>query len=134
MFPEVFDPARPGFDAIIGNPPFLGGPKLRPALGFVYREYLSVNVSAERIADGNRVKRTGSSLDPTSSITWTPKRLIANQGVDFLGHHVNGMGFIMSDSEAAELRARDTQSAVVIHPYLVGQDLNSRPDCRQAAG
>jgi hypothetical protein len=207
---------RPGFDAIIGNPPFLGGPKLRPALGFSYREYLSqeiahgvrgtntdliayfalrahvlinrsgqtgliatntlaqgdtrevgldqivangveirqavkskpwpsksavleyaavwtsrqpLDASAERIADGNPVKRIGSSLDPASNITWTPKRLIANQGVAFLGHHVNGMGFIMPDSEAEELRARDTQSAVVVHPYLVGQDLNSRPDC-----
>jgi hypothetical protein len=40
VFPEVFDPARPGFDAIIGNPPFLGGQKLTGSLGAAYREYL----------------------------------------------------------------------------------------------
>lgn len=40
VFPEVFDPARPGFDAIIGNPPFLGGQKLTGSLGTAYREYL----------------------------------------------------------------------------------------------
>jgi hypothetical protein len=40
VFPEVFDPARPGFDAIIGNPPFLGGKKLTRSLGTAYREYL----------------------------------------------------------------------------------------------
>lgn len=43
VFPEVFDETRPngpGFDAVIGNPPFLGGPKLRPALGAAYREFL----------------------------------------------------------------------------------------------
>jgi hypothetical protein len=43
VFPEVFDPARskgPGFDAIIGNPPFLGGKKISGPLGSVYREYL----------------------------------------------------------------------------------------------
>ena len=43
IFPEVFDPARsegPGFDAILGNPPFLGGQKLTGSLGTAYREYL----------------------------------------------------------------------------------------------
>ena len=43
IFPEVFDPASPhgpGFDAIVGNPPFLGGPKIRPTLGSAYREVL----------------------------------------------------------------------------------------------
>jgi len=37
-FPEVFD--NGGFDAIIGNPPFLGGQKLTGTMGTVYREYL----------------------------------------------------------------------------------------------
>jgi len=43
VFPEVYDSASsrgPGFDAIIGNPPFLGGQKLTGALGTAYREYL----------------------------------------------------------------------------------------------
>jgi len=35
LFPEVS-----GFDAIIGNPPFLGGQKLTGSLGTAYREYL----------------------------------------------------------------------------------------------
>ncbi|WP_446209802.1 Eco57I restriction-modification methylase domain-containing protein [Micromonospora sp. IBSANI012] len=38
-FPEVF--ARSGFDAIIGNPPFLGGKKISGPLGAAYREYLA---------------------------------------------------------------------------------------------
>ena len=49
VFPEVFDPARPGFDAVIGNPPFLGGQKLTGSLGTAYREYL-----VERIGNGVR--------------------------------------------------------------------------------
>jgi hypothetical protein len=49
VFPEVFDPAMPGFDAIIGNPPFLGGQKLTGSLGVAYREYL-----IERIGGGVR--------------------------------------------------------------------------------
>ncbi|PZM88941.1 MAG: hypothetical protein DIU79_16125, partial [Actinobacteria bacterium] len=38
VFPEVFE--RGGFDAIIGNPPFLGGQKITGALGTAYREHL----------------------------------------------------------------------------------------------
>ncbi|MEC3994883.1 DNA methyltransferase [Actinacidiphila sp. DG2A-62] len=40
VFPEVFEPEQGGFDAIIGNPPFLGGQKLTGTLGQAYREYL----------------------------------------------------------------------------------------------
>ncbi|MFJ9173867.1 Eco57I restriction-modification methylase domain-containing protein [Streptomyces sp. NPDC102360] len=39
VFPEVFT-ERGGFDAIIGNPPFLGGQKLTGTLGEAYREYM----------------------------------------------------------------------------------------------
>jgi hypothetical protein len=37
-FPEVFEAG--GFDAIVGNPPFLGGKKISGATGSAYREYL----------------------------------------------------------------------------------------------
>ncbi|MGS2588827.1 Eco57I restriction-modification methylase domain-containing protein [Streptomyces hebeiensis] len=40
VFPEVFEAEQGGFDAIIGNPPFLGGQKLTGTLGQAYREYL----------------------------------------------------------------------------------------------
>ncbi|WP_045561611.1 Eco57I restriction-modification methylase domain-containing protein [Streptomyces sp. FxanaA7] len=39
VFPEVFS-LRGGFDAIVGNPPFLGGKKLTAPFGQAYREYL----------------------------------------------------------------------------------------------
>ncbi|MEV5486969.1 DNA methyltransferase [Streptomyces bobili] len=38
-FPEVFS-ERNGFDAVVGNPPFLGGQKLTGAMGEAYREYM----------------------------------------------------------------------------------------------
>ncbi len=55
VFPEVFLD-RGGFDAIVGNLPFLGGQKLTGALGTAYREYLvklignGVRGSADRVA------------------------------------------------------------------------------------
>jgi hypothetical protein len=40
-FPEVFAPADPGFDAIVGNPPFLGGRRISGANGDAYVQWLS---------------------------------------------------------------------------------------------
>lgn len=48
-FPEVFGNERDGFDAFIGNPPFLGGQKITGAMGTAFREYL-----VEHIAGGMR--------------------------------------------------------------------------------
>ena len=39
-FPEVFDRDTPGFDAIVGNPPFLGGRNLSAAQGPIYSKWL----------------------------------------------------------------------------------------------
>ncbi|MFC5947041.1 Eco57I restriction-modification methylase domain-containing protein [Pseudonocardia lutea] len=50
-FPEVFE--RGGFDAVIGNPPFLGGQKLTSSLGAAFREYMveSIGRGARGSAD-----------------------------------------------------------------------------------
>jgi hypothetical protein len=52
LFPEVFANDRTGFDALIGNPPFLGGGKISGAFGKDYREHLALIV-----ARGKRAKR-----------------------------------------------------------------------------
>ncbi|WLT40717.1 BREX-1 system adenine-specific DNA-methyltransferase PglX (plasmid) [Synechocystis sp. B12] len=40
-FPEVFlENDSPGFDAIVGNPPFMGGQKITGALGTPYRDFI----------------------------------------------------------------------------------------------
>lgn len=49
-FPEVItDRGDSGFDAVLGNPPFLGGQKITGTLGTAYREYL-----VETLASGAR--------------------------------------------------------------------------------
>ncbi|MHC3450308.1 Eco57I restriction-modification methylase domain-containing protein [Streptomyces prasinus] len=50
VFPEVFS-RRGGFDAVVGNPPFLGGSKITGVLGEDYREHL-----VEYVADQRRGK------------------------------------------------------------------------------
>jgi N-6 DNA Methylase len=39
-FPEVFDRENPGFDAFVGNPPFLWGNRISRLLGDSYRDWL----------------------------------------------------------------------------------------------
>ena len=48
-FPEVFARKDPGFDAIVGNPPFLGGKRISTILGTGYRDWL-----ADMHSDGSR--------------------------------------------------------------------------------
>ncbi|WP_416753692.1 Eco57I restriction-modification methylase domain-containing protein [Streptomyces sp. FW42] len=43
VFPEVFS-LRGGFDAVVGNPPFLGGLKLKTSFGEAYRDFLVESV------------------------------------------------------------------------------------------
>jgi len=54
-FPEVFSRANPGFDAFIGNPPFLGGKRISTLHGDGYRDWLEIahegsNANADLIA------------------------------------------------------------------------------------
>lgn len=44
-FPEVFSDEGRGFDAIVGNPPFLGDTRMKKALGGSYRKYITRFIS-----------------------------------------------------------------------------------------
>lgn len=48
-FPEVFQRERPGFDGIVGNPPFLGGKRITGVVGTAFRDWL-----VRHIAEGRR--------------------------------------------------------------------------------
>ncbi|CAN7279815.1 Eco57I restriction-modification methylase domain-containing protein [Acidovorax sp. LjRoot117] len=50
-FPEVFVGPRSGFDAIVGNPPFLGGRQMPGKLGIHYPEYLRTTFGTSGPAD-----------------------------------------------------------------------------------
>ncbi|MFI2672675.1 Eco57I restriction-modification methylase domain-containing protein [Streptomyces albidoflavus] len=54
VFPEVFSLGG-GFDAVVGNPPFLGGKKLTGPFGQAYREYLVDHVACERRGNADLV-------------------------------------------------------------------------------
>jgi hypothetical protein len=215
-FPEVFaDADVRGFDAIIGNPPFLGGKKISGALGDDYLAWLQrwegrglkgnadlaarFVLRAERLlaprgqlgyiatntlvqgdtlevglaeacrrgmvlrrgapshawpsasanleivdvwgsrapvaADGLRwlageeVPQIGPDLEPVGRVSGRPQRLLENDGIAFQGSNVLGLGFTMTETKARALIDRDLRNADVLQPYVIGQDLNQRPDC-----
>ncbi len=212
-FPELFaDAASPGFDAIIGNPPFLGGKKISGAYGddylawlqrwdgngvkgnadlaarFVLRSSLLLSgrgqlgfvttntlvegdtlevglerapltvragrsphpwptrsanlqivevwasrgalpVGAARWLDGEEVPALGPDLQPYGRVRGRPFRLRENEGIAFIGSYVLGLGFTLSDEQRADLIAADPRNAEVIWRYVIGRDLNQRPDC-----
>ncbi|OBK34229.1 hypothetical protein A5658_11445 [Mycobacterium sp. 1245111.1] len=211
--PDVMDAG--GFDAIIGNPPFLGGQKLTAAMGTNARDWL-VNVLAgetrgsadlvayfflrahsllsptgtlgliatntiaqgdtrevgldrmtdsgftiiraiqsrswpaatvnlqfasvwgtratisdeiDRFSDDFPVARISTLLEPAGRVSGHPYQLAENKGIAFQGCNVLGMGFVIDPDEAQDWITADRANKEVLFPYLVGEDLNSRPDC-----
>ena len=47
-FPDVFHGTSPGFDAIVGNPPFLGGQRITGVAGTAYRDWLVAHIAEGR--------------------------------------------------------------------------------------
>ncbi|MEN9938993.1 MAG: hypothetical protein RLZZ387_5572, partial [Chloroflexota bacterium] len=53
-FPEVFGRANGGFDAVVGNPPFLGGSKISSSFGAAYLDWV-LNLHDESHGNGDLV-------------------------------------------------------------------------------
>lgn len=47
-FPDVFCGGKAGFDAIVGNPPFLGGQRITGVAGTAYRDWLVAHIAEGR--------------------------------------------------------------------------------------
>lgn len=54
-FPEVFCHGKGGFEALVGNPPFLGGQMISGTFGPSYKEYLAHHVSLDHAATADLV-------------------------------------------------------------------------------
>jgi hypothetical protein len=67
-------------------------------------------------------------LAAQSRVEGNPERLAGNQERSFQGTVVLGMGFVLSPDEAEALLNTDPRNADVVRPYLIGDDLNQRPD------
>lgn len=208
-FPEVF--GNGGFDAFVGNPPFMGGSKITNAYGNEYRDHIvqhiacgakgkadlcayfflraaslirasggfglmatnSIGQGDNRIVGVEQVRSGGlqivravsdrhwpgtagvtvaevwafrgdwggayfvndiqvsgisSFLSPVEEVASVPSRLLANSGIAFRGTEIKGLGFTLEPEEANALIQSDSRNADVLTPYIIGEDINSRPD------
>ena len=57
-----------------------------------------------------------------------PFRLSESQGISHIGSVVNGMGWLLTSSDAKKVISEDARYARVIFPYMNGSDLNSTPE------
>ena len=58
-----------------------------------------------------------------------PQRLRENEDIAFTGTTVLGPGFTLTEDRKREIIAGDQHNSEVIDPYVIGRDLNQRPDC-----
>lgn len=78
--------------------------------------------------DGQPVSGITPFLSIPGKVHGDPYRLAANSAKAFIGSFVHGTGFVLDPQEAWKLIDQDPHNQDVLFPYLVGQDLNSRPD------
>jgi hypothetical protein len=108
----------------ISSEPWPGGANLEVAIVWAWSgEWAGVS-----LLDQAQIGGITSALSARSRADGVAHRLHANRGRSFQGSNVLGMGFVLSPDEAEAMRAADPRNADVVLPYLVGEDLNSRPD------
>lgn len=86
------------------------------------------SVAALAVLDDEPVPRLGVDLQPFLRETGRPAPLSENDGIAFIGSYVLGLGFTLEPDEAKRLIADDAANGDVLFPYVVGADLNRRPD------
>jgi hypothetical protein len=211
-FPEVMV-ERGGFDAFVGNPPFMGGGKLETQFGTEWRKFLVVHLgkgvkgvrgaadlcayfllsahqntrrngtfgmvatntiaqgdsreiafdeiikdsiiiranpsikwpgqanlevaqvwiikgewTGEGVLDSKKVFKISAFLTDTDLSLGNPHPLQSNLNKAFEGVKVMGIGFTVSEEEAKRLIVENSANADVLFPFLIGQDINSRPN------
>lgn len=89
------------------------------------------------VLDGREVPEIDGFLDVPGRVRGKAHPLKANEGGSFIGSYVLGEGFVLTPKLAGRILAKTPhgrqgqpgrQYADVLFPYLVGEDLNQRPD------
>jgi hypothetical protein len=82
---------------------------------------------ALKVLDGGSVPGITASLSAATRLESKAFGLVQEGRFAFIGHHVNGSGFVLNHEEASRLLARAARNADVVFPYVIGQDLNQSP-------
>lgn len=108
----------------VASEPWPGGANLEMATVWGRHEAWS----GVRSLDRSAVAGITPSLTMRSRVGGMAHRLDRARGRSFIGSYVLGMGFVLSAMEAEALLAASATNSDVVRPYLVGEDLNQRPD------
>ena len=108
----------------VSSEPWPGGANLEMATVWARQGRWSGAIYLDR----TEVGRITPSLTIGGRVEGSVHRLAAYRGLSFQGSNVLGMGFVLTPMEAQEMILADAQNAEVVKPYLVGEDLNQRPD------
>ena len=81
----------------------------------------------QKVIDEKDVKYISAFLD-SIKILEKPYPLKANENKSFQGSIVLGLGFVLDPNESEALIDKNPKNKEVLYPYLIGDDLNSRPD------
>jgi hypothetical protein len=95
----------------------------------VWASRAPVDADGLRVLAGEEVPAIGADLEPVGRVVGRPQRLPENDDLAFQGSNVLGLGFTLIEEQARALLASDARNADVLQPYVIGQDLNARPDC-----
>jgi hypothetical protein len=82
-----------------------------------------------RWLDGEEVPEIGADLEPVGHVRGRPQPLQENNDTAFIGSYILGLGFAMAEDQAQALIEKDPRYAEVLARYVIGKDLNQRPDC-----
>jgi len=85
-------------------------------------------IRAQAVLDDEPVPRLGVDLQPYLRETGRHERLPENDDTAFQGSTILGLGFTLDPDEAKALLTEDPRNADVLFPYVIGADLNRRPD------
>ncbi len=81
-----------------------------------------------RLLDRRQVVRVTPSLKEASRVEGNPMLLRGPTKSSFEGFKIGGQGFLLTPDEAEAFLMADPGDALVIRPYVVGEDVTDRPD------
>ena len=108
----------------IASEPWPGGANLETATVWARNDRWNGACVLDRI----EVVGITSGLAARTRVEGAAHRLHANRDRSFLGSKPYGQGFVLSVEEADQMINEDECNREVVKPYLIGDDLNQRPD------
>ena len=88
----------------------------------------TITIATRAYLDDQPISEINSLLEEEGAVAGLPVPLTENNGIAFIGSYILGQGFVLDQHSANAMISEQPSNAEVVRPYLVGEDLNNRPD------